>query len=66
MADDGGDAGGPPERAGAGDPLRQRGEEEMGGELRVHGALRLRRRRPLLGHLGLQDVLRGQAPPLLG
>lgn len=66
MADGGGHAGGPPERAGAGDPLRQRREEEMGCELGLHGPLRLRCRRPLLGHLGLQDVLRRQALALLG
>ena len=66
MADDSGHAGGPPERARAGDPVRQRGEEEMGGQLGLHGALRLRRGGPLLGHLGLQDVFRRQASTILG
>ena len=66
VADDLGDAGGDAERAGAGDPVRQHREEEVGGELGVHGALRLRRRVAVLGHLGLQHVVRPQAPPVLG
>lgn len=58
--------GGPPERPGPRHPLRQHSEEEVGRQLGLHGPLRLRRRGPLLGHLGLQDVLRREAPPLLG
>lgn len=56
----------PPERTRPRHPLRQYRQEEMGGELGVHGALRLLRRRHLLGYLGLQDVLRGRASPFLG
>lgn len=63
MAVDGGDAGGASEHTGTGDPLRQHREEEMGGELGVHGILRLRGGAALLGGVGLPDVVRGQACP---
>ncbi|CAH9070968.1 unnamed protein product [Cuscuta epithymum] len=66
MADDRRHLGRPPERSGPRHPLRQRREEEMGRQLRLHGPLCLRRRHHLLGHLGLQDVLRREAPPFLG
>uniref|UniRef100_A0A453G0Z7 Ammonium transporter AmtB-like domain-containing protein n=1 Tax=Aegilops tauschii subsp. strangulata TaxID=200361 RepID=A0A453G0Z7_AEGTS len=66
MADDRRDAGGTSEHARPGDPLRQHREEEVGRELGLHGTLRLRRRVAVLGHLGLQHVLRPPAGPLLG
>uniref|UniRef100_A0A453G0Z3 Ammonium transporter AmtB-like domain-containing protein n=1 Tax=Aegilops tauschii subsp. strangulata TaxID=200361 RepID=A0A453G0Z3_AEGTS len=66
MADDRCNAGGTAEHARPGDPLRQHREEEVGRERGLHGALRLRRRVALLGHLGLQHVLRPPAAPLLG
>lgn len=66
MADDLRHARGSPERAGAGHPLREHSEEEVGCQLRLHGPLRLRRRRALLGVLGLQDVVRGRAAAVLG
>ena len=42
-------------------PLWGHGEEEMGRELGLHGALRLHRRPRLLGPMGPSHVLRGQA-----
>lgn len=66
MADDLRHARRPAERAGPGHPVRQHREEEMGSQLSLHGALRLRRRGNLLGYLGLQDVFRRKAPPFLG
>jgi hypothetical protein len=55
MADDLCDASGHAERAWPGDPVRRHCEEEVGGELSVHGAVRVRRRVAVLGDLGLQD-----------
>ena len=66
MAADGGDAGGAAELPWPGGALRRRGEEEVGRELRLHGALRVRRRVDLLGDLGLQHVLRRQASAAVG
>ncbi len=66
MADDSGDAGGNAIGTRIGHSLRQRGEEEMGNQFSVHGILRVRGGVDLLGNLGLQDVVRGEADPYLG
>ena len=55
-----------PKHAGPRDHLRQHSEEEMGRELCLHGPLRLRSRHHLLGHVGLQDVLREEASAPVG
>lgn len=66
MANDIGDTGGPTKRTGAGDTVWQHSEEEMGGELGFHGAVRLRGGGDMLGDMGLQDVVRGGAAAVLG
>jgi hypothetical protein len=67
MADDLCDAGGHAEHAWPGDPVRQQHREEgVGYELSVHGAIRVRRRVAVPGDLGLHDVIRREAAPVLG
>ena len=50
----------------SGDSLRKHSEEEVGSELCLHGILCLRSCPPVLGRLGLQDVLRREASSHLG
>lgn len=66
VADDGVGAGGNPEHAGPGDPLRQHSEKEVGGQLGLHGSLCLRRRAHLLGSHRIPNSVRRRAPPILG
>lgn len=66
VAADGGGHGGAAERPGAGDTVRQHGEEEMGGELGFHGPLRLRVGAGVLGPVGVPDVVRSLYDPRAG
>lgn len=50
----------------SGDSLRKHSEEEVGSEFCLHGILCLRSCPPVLGRLGLQDVLRREASSHLG
>ncbi len=66
MADDSSHSGGNAIGTRAGDPLRQHSEEEMGSQLGIHGILCFCGGFDLLGDLGLQNVVRGEADSHLG
>ncbi len=66
MADDSSHSGRNAISARAGDPLRQHSEEEMGSQLGIHGVLCICGGFDLLGDMGLQDVVRGEADSALG
>jgi len=58
--------GGDPKHAGPRHSLRKHRQKEMGRQLCLHGSLRFCGGCYLLGYLGLQDVLRGEAAAVLG
>ncbi len=66
MADDSGHPGGNAICARAGGTLRQHSEEEVGNQFSFHGILCVCGGFDLLGDLGLQDVVRGEADTHLG
>lgn len=66
VAADGGDAGGDTKCAGAHNIVRRGGEEEVGSELSIHVVVRICVCVCVLGDVGLQIVVWGQACSVLG